>query len=224
MKRTFLFIVLVFFCVNICLSEDTADDLKKAQMDSFMAIKWGTVLKGFTAYITELTGLIPVRVKGKTRELDELYAMRQYTLHNFLILDFYVDIVFLFKNTPEKLEQLRAKYKKEWRVRLKANHSKSLFLHSVFINCTPDYFEEMLIIFKIKYGEPTSYKESEIQNRMGAKFVQKEAMWINEELGRKLFMQKYGSSLDKSHIGFSPYDKDYIKKRMVYLKEAANLF
>ncbi|MCK5055618.1 MAG: hypothetical protein KAT34_03120 [Candidatus Aminicenantes bacterium] len=224
MKKFFLFIVVLFFCVNLCLSEDISDDLKKEQMGSFMGIKWGMVLKGFRAYINEKTGLNPERKKGASRELDELYAMRKYTLNNFLILDFYVDIVFLFKNTPERLEQLRAKYKKEWRVRLKLDHSKNLFLNSVFINCTPNHFEELFFIFKIKYGEPTSYNETEIQNRMGAKFIQKEARWINEKLKRKIVMEKYANSINESSIYFLPHDKDYIKKRMEYLKAAANRF
>ena len=56
--------------------------------------------------------------------------------------------------------------------------SKSGILSSIVVNFNePSEFQETIDALSLKFGEPISFEQSTVQNRVGAKFEQKEAVW-----------------------------------------------
>lgn len=84
-------------------------------------------------------------------------------------------------------------------------------LEKVTLVIHPEVFDSLFAVFKKKYGEPTKFDESEIQNRMGAKFSQVEALWIDEE--RAIQLKKYAGKIDIGGAVFVPWKPDEVKEK-----------
>ncbi|MCP4148049.1 MAG: hypothetical protein GY757_09905 [bacterium] len=82
-------------------------------------------------------------------------------------------------------------------------------------------FEGLLKVFETKYGKPTNYKETGIQNGLGAKFTQKTAIWLNEQIKREIIIEKYTEGINLGMVAFSPWDPDGENKNKSIIKEAA---
>ena len=90
---------------------------------------------------------------------------------------------------------------------------QDMILTGITIKMTSGNFEELFDVFKIKYGQPTGYDESIIQNQYGAKLTQKVAVWDNENIGRSIMMQKFSPFLGHGLIELVPYKSEEEKQR-----------
>jgi hypothetical protein len=104
----------------------------------------------------------------------------------------------------------------------KNNYSKFYF-NQVLMTIEPAQFETLLDVFTKKYGNPFEVKEYDIQNRMGAKFNQKEVYWKNGD--RKIILSCYTETVDKGRVAFfSIEDENQLQKeREKKAKEAADI-
>lgn len=57
----------------------------------------------------------------------------------------------------------------------------------------PGFFSILEAAFKERYGAPTSEAERELQNRAGAKFLNKQIRWLGQNVNVRL--EKYGSTV-----------------------------
>jgi hypothetical protein len=78
-----------------------------------------------------------------------------------------------------------------------------------------DEFEQMKDIFIEKYGQPSSTENTEVSNRMGAKFTNTELVWRGEKVTVRL--ERFGSDLTKS--GASIVLTDYMQRRADAMRE-----
>ncbi|MCK4761370.1 MAG: hypothetical protein KAW12_04160 [Candidatus Aminicenantes bacterium] len=226
MKKIISFMIVLCFVLGTSIPQVASDDVKKAHMSHFMKVKWGVNLKDFDKVLKQRTGLkTKSYISTKMKEHEGTSLITTEILKNHMVIDFNVDVIFCFRCPIETIEELKIKNKgySEW-LKVELANPKIFLFHSVLIETEPEHFNDLYAIFKVKYGSPTMAKESKITNRMGAEFTQIEAIWINDRINRQLVMKRYGDKIDKSYISFSPYDKDYMAKRMKYIKEAAAMF
>lgn len=71
-------------------------------------------------------------------------------------------------------------------------------LERIFIEISPDNYELIVKALIEKYGQPQSIKTVPIQNKMGAQFVNKKAVW-NLTDGR-IYSDKYSNNLEEGSI------------------------
>lgn len=67
----------------------------------------------------------------------------------------------------------------------------------------PSAFDSIAPLLVEKFGPPKSTDESELQNRMGAKFQQKVLLWTSPDDDLHVLYSKYSSRIDESSIWFS---------------------
>ena len=170
-------------------------EVKKHPMASIMGVDWGINAQKFIIHF-------------KYRK--QIHTYKAFYLTNFRLGDLVIEeIDFNFTSGEDQ-------------IKFKSKNYTKLFLEKVIFHISPNQFEDLLKIFKIKYGEPLKFREFEIQNRMGAKFLQKIALWANSEIQRMINMTKYSTKLDQGKILFIPYDPNFAKERKEKLIEAAD--
>jgi hypothetical protein len=159
---------------------------KENPMASFMGRKWG-----LDALIFSQT-FVP---KYEASKVKDGFVLDYFEL-GYLWLS---RIYFVFKQK-----------KGEKRIKFKEKNYDKFFLNRVVIRFFPSQFDELYEVFKLKYGKPTEYKESVVQNRMGAKFDQKFAYWIDANIERGIMMRKFDQNLDEGIIIYMDTSGDSI--------------
>ena len=183
MKRCFFLILTFVFLAVGVLLAE--EPLQSGDMESFMGLKWGL---NKAAYEKQFKAAFKQKSKA-FRKLLELKSLE------------------VFKS-PIQLEFTSSGSNGN------AKTSKQdMILTGVTINIISRNFEELFDVFKIKYGEPTGYDESIIQNHYGAKLTQKVAAWDKENIGRSIMMMKFSSYLDHGLIQLVPYKSEEEKQR-----------
>jgi hypothetical protein len=122
-----------------------------------------------------------------------------FYLINFKLGDLIIeDIRFGFKSDSQYLQFRKDNYAK-------------FKLKYVRMAIKPEQFEALYDILKVKYGEPKEKKESEIQNRMGAKFAQIKAYWRHGD--RAIVLQRYADKVDIGSAFFFPFKEPNMKEK-----------
>ena len=153
-------------------------------MVSFMGQKWGVSAAEFLKTFKYKNQLIKI-------------SPASLGLQNFKLWDMVVpNIIFSFKGEVGK--KLRF---------VKKNYDK-FFFDSVGMQLKPDQFDSILEIFKIKYGKPTWYTESDIQTqnpyRTVPEYRQKVARWMREGIGREIVLIGYANNMFHGFVVFLP--------------------
>ncbi|MGD2085520.1 MAG: hypothetical protein PVH61_04970 [Candidatus Aminicenantes bacterium] len=178
------FLILTFLLLTVG-SLLAEESLQSGDMESFMGLKWGLNKAAFEKQYK-------AAYKQKSKEFRRLLELKSLEV---------------FKS-PIKLEFTSSNSNGN-----EKPSKQDLILTSVTINITSSNFEELFDVFKIKYGEPTGYDESIIQNQYGAKLTQKIATWDKENIGRSIIMMKFTSYLDHGLIQLVPYKSEEEKQR-----------
>ena len=176
-------------------SENAIKSAKGNSFALFMGIPWKTNAMDFLKYF-----------KYKSFPFSMGFMLNNFPLGNTNIKK----IAFFFKSNERTLN-----FKK-------SNYSKFYF-ESVFMSFEPDQFESILDVFKTKYGKTVDIKEYEIQNRMGAKFSQKEVFWKNKD--RVIHLTRYGNKIDEGIASFQSIEESQkdIEKQKEENKKAADI-
>jgi len=188
MKKLNLIIVFalcVMFASALYSQENQTPPEKENPMSSFMGMKWGTDALSFNNTFNQ---------KYRTSASQNGFLLKNYKLGDIVLKG----ILFEFKATEGiNLIFVRPFYPK-------------FVFDSVIISYSPNDFETILSIFKAKYGEPTTFEESKIYNKLGMPFLQKTAEWIDQGIERKISLYKYASKIDEG-IGIlnkiDPFEK-----------------
>ena len=183
MKRC-VFLILTFVLLTVG-SLWAEEALQAGEMESFMGLKWGLNKAAFEKQYKSA-------YKQKSKEFRRILELRSLEVFKSPIqLEF----------TPSNSNGNEKPSKQD------------LILTGVTINIISRNFEELFDVFKIKYGQPTGYDESIIQNQYGAKLTQKVAVWDNENIGRTIMMMKFSSYLDHGLIQLVPFKSEEEKQR-----------
>jgi hypothetical protein len=183
MKRCF-FSTLTFLLLAVGVLL-AEEPLQSGDMESFMGLKWGL---NKVAYEKQFKAAF----KQKSKEFRKLLELKSLEVFKSPIqLEF-----------TSSVSNENAKTSKQ-----------DMILTGVTINITSSNFEELFDVFKIKYGEPTGYDESIIQNQYGAKLTQKVVAWDNENIGRSIMMMKFSVFPDHGLIELVPYKSEEEKQR-----------
>jgi hypothetical protein len=85
----------------------------------------------------------------------------------------------------------------------------------------PGFFAILETAFTEKYGAPTLQEENEVQNRLGAKFVNKTLSWNGPNI--RIRLQKYGTNLTKGRavIGKADYEDARVREFQQKSRDAA---
>ncbi len=195
MKKTILFVFMtVFLCMSVWCEEPNQE--KENPMASFMGAKWGQNVNEFLNTFSNA---------------DKLKKYQGFYLVNFKLGDTIIkEIDFNF--SP----------KGEGKVKFKKNNYDQLFFSEVIFHITPDQYDEIFDIFVLKYGEPFKKNDYEIQNRMGAKFQQKESIWVDTDIERMIYAIKYRNQIDEGKIFFIKYDPNLTEDKDKKKKNAAD--
>jgi hypothetical protein len=190
-KRTILsgFILLFSACLFPQSAQDstTQENPLKANMDSFMGMKWGDSAANFFQsfkYRDQMKKMI-----SKVPNLLA-YRIKDFKLYDGLevkIIDFYWSA-----------------YGKKHISTKKKNFDK-YFLEEVEIFISATQFDRLFAEFKSEYGEPDRYAEFNVKDNSGTIHQQKKAMWINTTLNRKIYMDKMHDSIDEGFVKFQRY-------------------
>ena len=183
MKRC-VFLILTFVLLTVG-SVLAEEALQPGEMESFMGLKWGLNKAAFEKQYKSA-------YKQKSKEFRRVLELRSLEV---------------FKS-PIQLEFTSSNCNGN-----EKPSKQDLILTGVTINITSSNFEELFDVFKIKYGQPTGYDESIIQNQYGAKLTQKVAVWDNENIGRTIMMMKFSSYPDHGLIQLVPYKSEEEKQR-----------
>lgn len=208
MKRVSIyFIIGLLFLVLSLRAQEQKQEPKQEQeqlqeqenpFNSFMGMKWNTDAAQFKSNF---------RYKDRMDEWAGDHIGGFY-LTNFKLGDLIVeDIRFEFKPDSQYFQFRKDNY-------------AQFKLKYVMMTINPKQFEPLYDILKVKYGEPKENKESEIQNRMGAKFIQEKAYW--EHGDRAILLQRYDDKLDIGKAFFSPVEKVDAKEKEAKDKAAAD--
>ncbi|MCP5051802.1 MAG: hypothetical protein GY940_31840 [bacterium] len=189
-KVSNVFFILLFLFSLIPAAQETPkpENPKKAAMDSFMGLKWGENVLRFLELFQHQKEL-----RMMTPKVPNLLS---YRLKNYKVFDDATATVetIYFYWYPNSKKRVKAK---------KKNFDK-YFLREIELEITPAQFDLFFARFKENYGEPDRYAEFEVQDQQGARHLQKKAMWVNETLKRKLYMDKFHDTLTKGFIKFMP--------------------
>lgn len=141
---------------------------------SFMGMKWGMNAAEF----------------AEKFEYDIKLYSGGFFLSNFTLGTLNIKrILFVFKNIGDE-KDLKFKDK---------NFNQFIFSKAIMVT-TPGQFENLLDIFTKKYGTPLKTKNSKLQNRMGAEFLQTIVFWENGD--RMIALYRYGNKIDEGLVGF----------------------
>jgi len=205
MKRVMSLIVVIALCFagTIALyaqeSQTTPTPEKEHPMASFMGWKWGIDAR-YVAYSFD------------NKKYEKILLKKGFKIENYPLGAFDLkEIGFIFED----------KYGQE-RDFVNTNYP-SLLLDAVVIKFTPNKFEDMYDILKIKYGDPTADVESNIQSMTGVTLLQKIPIWLDLEIGRQIVLTKYSDNIMEGAITFCKYDPNFFKSREEKLKAAAAL-
>jgi hypothetical protein len=183
MKRC-VFLILTFVLLTVG-SVLAEEALQPGEMESFMGLKWGLNKAAFEKQYKSA-------YKQKSKEFRRVLELRSLEV-------FKSPIQLEFTSSNSNGNEKPSK--------------QDLILTGVTINIISSNFEELFDVFKIKYGQPTGYDESIIQNQYGAKLTQKVAVWDNENIGRTIMMMKFSSYPDHGLIQLVPYKSEEEKQR-----------
>ena len=195
MKKAILFVCMTAFLFSVVWCEEPNQE-KENPMESFMGAKWGQNVNEF---------LNTFNNADKLKKYQGFYLLK-FKLGETIIKE--ID----FNFSP----------KGEEKVKFKKNNYDKLFFSQVIFHITPDQYDEIFDIFIMKYGEPFKKNEYEIQNRMGAKFLQKEAIWVDNDIERMIYALKYRNKIDEGKIFFIKYDPNLTENKDKKKKEAAD--
>lgn len=68
-------------------------------------------------------------------------------------------------------------------------------LHSILLSIKPDDANQLVESIRLKFGEPVSDERSTAQNRMGARFEQREVVWM--AAGTRIKVSRYSSTIER---------------------------
>ncbi|MCP4214244.1 MAG: hypothetical protein GY765_06285, partial [bacterium] len=123
------------------------------------------------------------RYRDRLKKRGGLFHVSGFYIKRFRVNDdlTFKKIAFFF--TPEDESQ---------KLKLKKQNYDRLFLDKVMIWVKPIQYETYYKAFENKYGEPT-------------KFLGNEAIWIDEELDRVIYMKKYREMLYGGYTLMAPF-------------------
>lgn len=212
MKRVSIYFIIgiLLLVLSLKAQEQPQQTQKKARrqvqqkenpFNSLMGIKWGTDGEQFEN--TWYSPNFPIPGKLNTSRLG-------FDLDDFKLGDVVIKKVYFFFKSPEEGLTFH-----------EFNYAKFKFTEAMFL-IDPDQFEAVYDIFNTKYGKPNDMKESEVRNKLGAKFEQKIAIWINGD--RIIRLQRYNDTLDEGSTFFGSIseDKKAKKEKEGKKKEAAD--
>ena len=181
------------------VAEQTVSPTEKP-MASFMGAKWGESMSYFKANFKYAKAL---------HDSGFGYYIYSHTIGDVSIGEVY----FVFKVNDS--DELRS---------IEKNERNVAKFSTVQFSIKPEQYEPLFKIFKEKYGDPFKEDISEIQNRMGAKFEQRVAIWVDDEIKRKVTLSKYAGKIDKGLASFDPIIGVDADKEKEKLKKAAEDF
>lgn len=201
MKRVLSLVVVIALCFAgstvFCGQENNPPQaVKENPMASFMGVKWGTNALEFDQTFNKSHSI---------KNIEDGFGILNYKLGDLTL----ENIIFMFSSIDGVS-----------RFFVDSNYEKFVF-DRVYINFNPDLFDDLFAIFKTKYGEPTKYKESNLQNAMGAIFLQKHVLWADYNIKRKIIMAKYGKTIKSGIIALVTIDPDSEQKKEEKTKAAA---
>ncbi|MCA3177586.1 MAG: hypothetical protein O9345_16160 [Burkholderiaceae bacterium] len=68
-------------------------------------------------------------------------------------------------------------------------------LHSIMLSIKPDDANQLIESIRLKFGDPASDDRTPVQNRMGATFEQREAVWM--VAGTRIKVSRYTNSIER---------------------------
>ena len=176
MKRIILISVLLIFVVG-----GLNLPAEESPMASFMGVKWNMSIKDFRETF-----------KYKDQISLGIGDWPNYTLRRFQLGDIKVTIMFMFYTEGNE------------RMKVTPDTENKLVLRDVMITIFPEQFDSLKMILTEKYGEPTEYKETEVTNKLGAKFMQKEAIWLDKPINRMIHMSRFTDTIEYGEALFKP--------------------
>ncbi|NIM14094.1 MAG: hypothetical protein GTO45_18785 [Candidatus Aminicenantes bacterium] len=191
-------LVCLLFSFNLIAFAQEQQPAGDHPMASFMDAKWGITAADFTQNFKYKDGL-------KLERNANFYYLKNFKLGELTLKK----IKFKFVSKGSKDLQLS-----------KRTHD-SFILTEVLIFMTPEQFETLLQIFKVKYGEPTKYDEFDVRDHTGKSFLQKVARWENKEIKRMIIMERQASKLIDSMVMLIPIEAKTKKEKKDKIKEAA---
>lgn len=167
-------------------------------MNSFMGQRWG--VDGGT-----------FKYRFEDAKKLEMYS-RGYFLFDYFIGDIqFKSINFIFKAQDKSHKKMTRK------------NARFYQLHSVALKLSSASFEDLMDVFKMKYGEPLSRDEGTIENRMGVSFDQVEVSWQDKSCNRMITGLKRSENIDECRILLSPInDPDADSEEMQKKREVAD--
>lgn len=199
MKKSFvwiMFAVIAVFCLTPNIWGQEKSEVNVEAMGAFMDMKWGTDAKTFKEAFKYNDSL---SMSGK------LFYITGLPLTDTASFGF---TAFGFVNPTDAVTR-----------KIKKKQMMNWFLDHVVIDIDPDDFDELLSLFKKKYGKPTAYAESELKHSLGAVFTQKRAFWEAPSIKRKILMVRYNESISEGRIYFAPMTEDDLKDKKEEKKE-----
>lgn len=182
----------VLTCLVLVPGALWAEDALKENMDSYMGMKWGISKASYERNFKDV-------FKSKRKDFKRILDLRTQEVFKNPI-----SLVFSDPSTGESSEEEEEK---------KKSKSENLILTGALVKIDPENFEDLLDVLKFKYGEPTGYNESQIQNAYGAILIQKVACWDNETVGRSIILTKFGVYLNQGLLEFAPFKSEEEKQR-----------
>lgn len=167
-------------------------------MASFMDAKWGMTAADFTTNFEYKNSL-------KLERNANFYYLTNFKLGDITLKK--IKFKFVSKGSQD--------------LKLDKRTHNSFILTEALIFMTPEQFETLLAIFKVKYGEPTKYDEFDVRDSSGGKFLQKVARWENKEIQRMIIMERQASKLVDGMVMLIPIETKTKKPKKDKIKEAA---
>jgi len=197
MKKLLIILVILFLFNVVSFSQDQQQQpvAEENPMAKFMGIQWGSNVIDFITHF-----------KYKYKKTKNGYYLSN------------------FKLGPLIIEEIQLKFKSQKNyMKFKVKNYTKFFFDKVIMFIEPKQFDDLFDIFKLKYGKPLVDKTSVIQNRMGASFNQRIALWEEKSIKRMIYMQRYAGKISQGMVYFTKTNPDLLKKEKEEKKKAAGI-
>ena len=188
----------LFFSFNSIAVAQEQQPVGDHPMASFMDAKWGMTAADFAQNFEYKDSL-------KLERNANFYYLTNFKLGDLTLKK--IKFKFVSKGSQD--------------LKLSNRTQDSFILTEVLIFMTPEQFETLLQIFKVKYGEPTKYDEFNVRDSEGKSFLQKVARWEDKELKRMIIMERQASKLIDGMVMLIPVETKTKEEKKDKIKEAA---
>jgi hypothetical protein len=172
---------------------------EESPMASFMGAKWGVTIKDFAETF-----------KYKDKISMGRGAWPNYTMRRFQLGETKVTIMFMFYTQDNE------------RMKVTPESENKLILRDVMFIIFPEQFDSLKLILTEKYGKPTDYKETEVANKLGRKFLQKEAIWMDKSINRMIHLKRFTDTIEYGEVMFKPIKIELSKTAKSGIKKGAD--